>query len=146
MSFYKQNVFQLHLSDNLVFDAQRLSFEEQMNEYGAFRLLSDDPAVNGLAHRPNESYSREVWDNMQNKCAARGVTLIPEIETPGHALPISRWKPEIGMTSDYSLLNISHPETIPTVKTIWKTFLPWFKSRKVHIGADEYRDASLGEA
>lgn len=37
-----------------------------------------------------------------------------------------------------SLLNISHPDTIPTLKTVWGEFLPWFQSKAVSIGADEY--------
>jgi hexosaminidase len=145
MSFFKQNVFHIHLSDNLWNNVAIYSYERQMSLYSAFRLLSDDPAVEGLAARRNESYTREVWDDIQNKCAARGVTILPEIEAPGHALPITQWKPEIGMSTDYSLLNISNPETLPTMKTIWKTFLPWFQSKTIHIGADEYRDPSLDD-
>jgi hexosaminidase len=145
MSFFKQNVFHIHLSDNLYNNVNIYGYERQMSLYAAFRLLSDDPAVEGLAKRTNESYTREVWDDMQSKCAARGVTLLPEIEAPGHALPITQWKPEIGMSTDYSLLNISHPDTIPTLIQIWKTFLPWFQSKTVHIGADEYRDESLDD-
>lgn len=70
-------------------------------------------------------------------CAARGVTVLPEIEAPGHALVFSQWKPQIGMSSDYTLLNITRPETIPAVKTVWKVFMPWFYSKTVSIGADE---------
>ena len=75
---------------------------------------------------------------MQYECAARGVTIIPEIEAPGHALVISQWKPELGLDGQLDLLNISYPQTIPTTETIWSTFLPWFHSKAVHIGADEY--------
>ncbi|KAL8363432.1 hypothetical protein RB601_009282 [Gaeumannomyces tritici] len=146
MSFWKQNTFHLHLSDNLWNNARIYSFERQMELYAAFRLDSDDPAVRGLNRHGNESYSREAFDEIQTRCAARGVTVVPEIETPGHALVISQWKPEIGMSSDYSLLNISHPDTIPTVKTIWRAFLPWFQSKVVSIGADEYRDETLSPA
>lgn len=146
MSFWKQNTFHLHLSDNLWNNARIYSFERQMELYAAFRLDSDDPAVRGLNRRRNESYSRDVFDEIQTKCAARGVTIVPEIEAPGHALVISQWKPQIGMSSDYSLLNISHPETIPTVKAIWRVFLPWIQSKVVSIGADEYRDETLSPA
>lgn len=74
---------------------------------------------------------------------------------------IAQWKPELALDEDASLLNIryhtfaicfmqsssfpdSHPDTIPTMKTIWQTFLPWFHSKTVHIGADEY-DSSLAD-
>jgi hexosaminidase len=39
-------------------------------------------------------------------------------------------------------MNISQPEMIPSIKSIWKEFLPWFTSKEVSIGADEY-EASL---
>ena len=40
-------------------------------------------------------------------------------------------------------LNISYPDTVPTVKAIWDVFTPWFKSKVLEIGADEYSDDSL---
>ncbi|KAJ7457669.1 putative beta-hexosaminidase [Mycena galericulata] len=145
LSFFKQNTFHLHLSDNLFNNVDIYSRERSLELYAAFRLNSDDPAVAGLVRpdRVNESYTQETFDDMQSSCAARGVTVIPEIEAPGHALVISQWKPDLGL-ADLSLLNISHPDTIPTMEAIWRTFLPWFHSKTVHIGADEY-DSSLAD-
>ena len=97
MSFFKQNTFHVHLSDNLYNNVDTYSRERSLELYAAFRLLTDDPAVAGLNRRPNESYTREVFDDVQTKCAARGVTILPEIESPGHALVITQWKPELGM-------------------------------------------------
>ena len=36
------------------------------------------------------------------------------------------------------MLNLSHPQTLPTVKEYWKAVIPLFHSKIVHIGADEY--------
>lgn len=143
LSFFKQNTFHLHLSDNLYNNVDIYSYERQMDLYSSFRLLSEDPAVAGLNKRANESYTWQDFDNIQRECAARGVTIVPELEAPGHALVITQWKPELGMSSDMSLLNISNSNTTPTMEEIWKVFLPWFHSKTVHIGADEYVDASL---
>ncbi|KAK4626150.1 Beta-hexosaminidase [Fulvia fulva] len=145
ISYWKQNVFHLHLSDNLYNNVDIYSHERTETLYAAFRLWSNDSAVAGLNKRQNESYTREDFDHIQSSCASRGVTVIPEIEAPGHALVITQWKPELGISDDASLLNISYPDTLPTMKTIWKTFLPWFHSKVVHIGADEYVDASLSK-
>lgn len=134
MSFYKQNTFHIHMSDNLYNNVKIYSLERQMALYAAFRPWSDDPALEGLNKRQNESYTREQFDEFQQSCAARGVTIIPEIEAPGHALVISQWKPELAIDSSIDLLNISYPDTIPTMKTIWKTILPWCHSKVVHIG------------
>ncbi|KAI0593498.1 beta-hexosaminidase [Biscogniauxia sp. FL1348] len=138
MSFFKQNTFQLHLSDNLYNNVNIYSRERSLDLYARFRLWSDAEDVAGLNKYKNESYTREQFEEIQFACGARGVTIIPEIEAPGHALVIVQWKPELGLSTDLSLLNISHPDTIPTVKTIWNTFFDWFHSKTVHIGADEY--------
>ncbi|KAH8711778.1 hypothetical protein HC256_008590 [Beauveria bassiana] len=127
----------LHMSDNLNNYPQRYSKEQTLNLYSAFRPWSDNPALAGLSPLKNESYSRQDLEDMQRACAARGVTIVPEIEAPGHALSIVKWKPQLGL-EDMSMLNISHPETIPAVKMIWSAFLSWFHSKTVHIGADEY--------
>ncbi|KAJ7599059.1 beta-hexosaminidase [Mycena floridula] len=145
MSFFKQNTFHLHLSDNLNNNVDIYTRERSLELYAAFRLNSNDSAVAGLvrSYRMNETYSRDDFEAIQQQCASRGVTVIPEIEAPGHALVITQWKPELGLP-DLSLLNITHPETIPTMQAVWATFLPWFHSKSVHIGADEY-DSSLAD-
>lgn len=142
MSFFKQNTLHLHLSDNLYNNVDIYSRERSLDLYARFRLWSDAEDLAGLNKYRNESYSREEFDEVQSSCAARGVTIIPEIEAPGHALVIVQWKPEIGYSTDLSLLNISHPETLPTMKTIWAEFLPWFHTKVVSIGADEYTGPS----
>ncbi|PSN65093.1 beta-hexosaminidase [Corynespora cassiicola Philippines] len=138
MSFFKQNTFHVHLSDNLYNNVNVYSRERSLDLYARFRLWSDAEEVAGLNKHKNESYTRDQFEEIQSSCAARGVTIIPEIEAPGHALVFVQWKPELGLTTDLSLLNISNPETIPTMKTVWSEFLPWFHSKTVHIGADEY--------
>lgn len=143
LSFWKQNTFHVHLSDNLYNNVDIYGRERQLDLYARFRLWSDNPAVAGLNKHPNESYTREDFDHIQSACAARGVTVIPEIEAPGHALVISQWKPELGLDGALDLLNISNPDTIPTMESIWSTFLPWFHSKSIHIGADEYVDKDL---
>ncbi|MBE3043897.1 family 20 glycosylhydrolase, partial [Candidatus Bathyarchaeota archaeon] len=136
MSFFKQNTFQLHLSDNQI--VKDYSTEVYKDIPAHFRLWSDSEAVAGLNPYRNESYTRDDFEEIQTKCAARGVAILPEIEAPGHALPIVQWKPQLAYDDNHSLLNISHPDTIPTMKTIWGEFLPWFHSKIVSIGADEY--------
>ena len=137
MSFFKQNTFHLHLSDNL-YNNPSYSTQQSLDLYARFRLYSDAPSVAGLSRFANESYSRRDFDDIQRACAARGVTIVPELEAPGHSLVITQWKPQIGDRDDLSMLNISHPDALPAVRTIWAEFLPWMHSKTVSIGADEY--------
>ncbi|KAI1434857.1 glycoside hydrolase family 20 protein [Xylaria sp. CBS 124048] len=138
ISFFKQNILHLHLSDNLFNNVEIYTRERTLELYARFRLWSDSPAVAGLNKHKNESYTQDQFEMIQTQCVARGVTIFPEIEAPGHALPIVQWKPDLGLSTDLSLLNISNPDTIPTMQTIWSTFMDWFHVKTVHLGADEY--------
>jgi hexosaminidase len=47
------------------------------------------------------------------------------------------------MDGQIDLLNLTNPDSTALVETIWDIFLPWFHSKVVHIGADEYVDKQL---
>ncbi|KAB8264148.1 glycoside hydrolase superfamily [Aspergillus pseudonomiae] len=140
-SFFKLSEFQYHTSDN--YPLSRGHNETWQDVYAQFSLRPESPELQGLVQRPNETLSRADFEDLQQHCAQRGVTVIPEIEAPGHSLFITKWKPQLALDSK-DLLNLSHPETIPLVKSIWTEFLPWFQTKEVHIGADEY-DSTLAD-
>ncbi|KIJ38394.1 glycoside hydrolase family 20 protein, partial [Sphaerobolus stellatus SS14] len=131
-SWWKMSEFHVHLSDNL-FPSATIPFTKI---YAPFRLHS--PKFPQLTPHINESYSREEFDTFQQKCANRGITVIPEFDNPGHSAVFTQWKPELALEGDGTMLNLSHPETIPLLKSVWKEFLPWFHTSQVSIGADEY--------
>lgn len=64
--------------------------------YAAFRFQpSLDSSVVGLVPLRNESWSQEDFSDMQTTCLSYGINVIPEIDTPGHSLVITQWKPEL---------------------------------------------------
>ncbi|KAJ7234635.1 glycoside hydrolase [Mycena haematopus] len=143
-SFFKLQTFHIHASDNL-WDQNFISGPDWRILYSAFRFQpSAGSPIAGLVPLRNETWTREQFADLQATCSAHGVTIIPEIDTPGHSLHITKWKPELGLPTSPDLLNLSHPDTIPTIKAIWDEVLPWFESSEVSIGADEY-DASLAD-
>ncbi|RDW79819.1 glycoside hydrolase-1 [Coleophoma cylindrospora] len=144
LSFFKQNTFHVHMSDASNLNPN-IAMDRKLSQYSGFRPNSPDPVLAGLNIRPNESYYQSDMENMQQSCASRGVTIVPEFDTPGHSLVITQWKPELALSTDFSMLNISYPDTIPTLETIWSTFLPWFHSKTVHLGADEYSSLQIPE-
>jgi hexosaminidase len=144
LSYFKQNVFHLHLSDHVWNPANLGSHELALQLYAGFRPTVDDPAIAGLPRPTNETYNPSTLNNIQSQCARRGVTIIPELESPGHSIATTDWRPQLAL-SDFSMLNISYPETIPTVKTYWNALLPYFHSKVVHIGADEYASDLVDE-
>ncbi|KAM0210681.1 hypothetical protein ACHAQI_005820 [Fusarium lateritium] len=141
-SFFKMNEFHYHLSDN--YPLNRGKNETWQDVYSHFSLLPEDKDLRGILHgRKNETLSKDDFAELQKHCASRGVTVIPEIEAPGHSLYLTKWKPELALAKK-DLLNLTHPDTLPTVTSIWTEFLPWFETKEVHIGADEY-DAELAD-
>ncbi|KAJ5688522.1 hypothetical protein N7462_002914 [Penicillium macrosclerotiorum] len=138
-SFFKLSEFHYHATDNYPLSrGPNVSWE---HVYSQFSLRPDSPHLQPLIQRENETLSRAEFEEFQAHCAQRGVTVIPEIESPGHCLSVTKWRPELSLES-HDLLNLSHPDTIPLVKSIWAEFLPWFQTKEVHIGADEY-DSTL---
>ncbi|KAK7908099.1 beta-N-acetylhexosaminidase- variant 2 [Apiospora marii] len=140
-SFFKMSEFHYHMSDN--YPLNRGHNETWNQVYSQFSLRPESRELAGIVQRPNETLSRADFEDLQQHCASRGITVIPEIEAPGHCLSITKWKPELALEKR-DLLNLSHPESIPTVKKIWAAFLPWFQTKEVHVGADEY-DSALAD-
>ncbi|KAI1361387.1 putative beta-N-hexosaminidase [Xylaria arbuscula] len=138
-SFFKMSEFHYHTSDNYPLNR---GHNDTWNEvYSQFSLRPESEELQGLIQRQNETLTRSDSEDLQQHCASRGITVVPEIEAPGHCLSITKWKPELALEKK-DLLNLTHPDSIPTVKSIWEEFLPWFQSKEVHIGADEY-DSTL---
>ncbi|KAI8625051.1 glycoside hydrolase family 20 protein [Xylariaceae sp. FL1651] len=140
-SFFKLSEFHYHTSDN--YPLNRGHNDTWSQVYSQFSLRPESIDLQGLIQRPNETLTRADYEDLQQHCARRGITIVPEIEAPGHCLSITKWKPELALTPK-DLLNLTHPDSIPTVKRIWEEFLPWFQTKEVHIGADEY-DSTLAD-
>ncbi|KAH7099368.1 glycoside hydrolase [Auriculariales sp. MPI-PUGE-AT-0066] len=140
-SFFKISSLHLHASDNL-WDKRFLYGQDWRLLYSGFRFRPGAGSENEGLVPPaarNQSWSHDEFSRLQTSCAARGVKLVPEIDAPGHSLVFTKWKPQIAMSGAPDNLNLSHPDTIPTLKGVWREFLPWFSgSDEVHIGADEY--------
>jgi len=143
-SFFKMSEFHYHTSDNYPLNrGQNKTWQDVYSQF-SLRPEQDLGLLHGLVQRQNETLSRADFEDLQLHCARRGITVIPEIEAPGHCLSITKWKPELALPNKKDLLNLTHPESIPTVKRIWQEFLPWFQTKEVHIGADEY-DSDLAD-
>lgn len=140
-SFFKMSEFHYHTSDN--YPLSRGQNATWQDVYAQFSLHPESESLQGLVQRANETLDRATYQDLEQHCASRGITVIPEIEAPGHCLTITKWKPELALDKK-DLLNLTHPDSIPTVKAIWADFLPWFRTKEVHIGADEY-DATLAD-
>jgi hexosaminidase len=132
MAWYKMNDFHLHLNDNEIDGGKSPDWQ---HKYAAFRLNS--PQFKGLAARDG-SYTEQDMRQLQAVAKQYAVTITPEIDAPAHDLAFTQYRPDLAGKTDKELLDLSNPKTYTFLNAIWDEFLPWFDSKQVDIGADEY--------
>jgi hexosaminidase len=127
LGWYKMNVLHLHLSDS--------SFD---GRYGGFRVQCD--TFPGLTSK-DCFYSKAELRAFQDRAAAMGIMVLPEIDMPGHAAPFTLLWPELAWRKNplSSALDVTNPEVIPRMKQVLDEIIPLFDSPYFHIGTDEYR-------
>lgn len=125
MAWFKMNDFHVHLND------------KADQDYKAFRLESDLPNLTST----DLFYSKQEYKDFQDTAADWGVSIVSEIETPGHARAF-RDVPGIKMTADGEHLDISDRGTVEIIKGLFDEMLdgedPVIRNPVVHIGTDEY--------
>ena len=167
MAYYKMNDLQLHLNDNYIFlkehlAGKNLSPEEELKyvlEHAktGFRVETDIVGKDGQKLTSDEHYTKEEMQNLIKLAKALHINLVPEIDTPGHALSFVKVRPDLmyqGSLSDYrgkhnvervAMLDLDnkYDETLAFVKSVYDKLLdgpdaPLHGVSTVHIGTDEY--------
>ncbi|MCW1923868.1 family 20 glycosylhydrolase [Luteolibacter arcticus] len=132
MAWYKMNELHLHFTD-----------ESRGDRYPAFRIESKK--FPGL-HSKDLFYTWEELRELQDFAAARGMTITPEIDMPGHARPLTVYWPELKHPKlGESNLDITNPKTAETMKALLDEMIPLFDAPDFHIGTDEYRMGGLAK-
>jgi len=121
-AFYKINFLQLHFTD-----------------YQSYTLPSRKyPKLSTT----NRHYSFEELKELENYSQLRGVTIIPEIDVPGHSSPFVKKYPEIFAIKDTLanpwIINMGKEEVYEALDELIGEVLSVFKSTPyLHIGGDE---------
>lgn len=135
MSYYKLNTLQLHLNDNDIWNPLQMGNEL----YSAFRLESDVP---GLTAKDGH-YTKNEFRQLQRDGIAQNINIIPEIDSPGHALALTRAWPDIAVKNAPKYIDVQNPEAIKKVKSLFEEYMggddPVFIGPNVNIGTDEYK-------
>jgi hexosaminidase len=152
MALHKLNVLHWHLVDD---QAWRLEIKKypQLTEVGAWRVPAGpaaaadiDPAT-GRPRLYGGFYAQEQVREIVAYAAARNVTIVPEIEMPGHASAALAAYPQLGVTgkpmavpADWGIYqNLFNVEdsTFAFLEDVLAETLALFPSEYIHVGGDE---------
>lgn len=145
MAQVKLNTLHFHLTDD-----QGWRFESKrypkLTEVGAWR---NGPSTGGPAptERYGGFYTQEELRGLVAYAAERGITIVPEIDLPGHAQALVAAYPELGVLGDRPavghdwginpyLLNPG-PAGVAFVKAVLDELIDVFPGTYIHLGGDE---------
>lgn len=153
MAWYKMNDLHLHLNDNFIFHEHYVDAGEEpfRRSYSAFRLESTVKGQDGTPLAAQDLfYTKREFRELVRFANERGVNIVPEFDTPGHALSFTRVRPELIYQGPMhyekrrcEMLDASNPEALSYVCQVWNEYLkgnsPTFGDCPVvHVGADEF--------
>ena len=115
---YKVNYLQLHLTDDQSFTFECKAYPELAT--------------------PGRHFTQKELKELVAFADARGVTLIPEFDAPGHTTEMRKAMPELFGRPGLSVVNLGKEEVYGALKTIIDEMCEVFSSSPYfHIGADE---------
>lgn len=149
MAIHKLNVLHLHLTDDQGWRLEIDAFP-RLTEVGAFRRETL------VGYRFSDTYDGRPYGGFLTKADVReivayadalGVTVVPEIDMPGHLLAAVASYPEWGVTGvqtevltrwgvSHDVLNLEE-STVQAMFTILDEVIDLFPSQYIHIGGDE---------
>ena len=151
MSYYKFNTFHWHLTDD---QGWRIEIKKypRLTEIGAYR----DSTVNDHYSTSPRTYTVEKYGGYYSQDEIREVvkyaqdryiTIVPEIEMPGHSRAALAAYPELSCTGEqlpvpglwgvFDDIFCAHEDNIVFLQNILTEVLELFPSQYIHIGGDE---------
>ena len=146
MALHKLNVLHLHLTDD---QGWRLEIEQypRLTEVGAWRIPARASANDSPAQRYGGYYTQDEVRAIVDYAARRHVTIVPEIEMPGHAQAAIAAYPALGTGNgappvspdwgihDY-LFNVDE-STFEVLENVLDEVMALFPGEFIHVGGDE---------
>lgn len=150
LALYKFNVFHWHLTDD---EGWRIEIKQlpQLTDIGAWRGLNEalEPQYTHLAQRYGGYYTQQEIREVIAYAEKRGITVMPEIDIPGHCRAAIKSLPEMLVeqedTTAYksiqhytdNVLNPGLKGTYQFLDIVIEEVAALFPSKLIHMGADE---------
>ena len=89
-----------------------------------------------------EKYTQQDLTEIVAYATARGITIVPEIDVPGHSAAVARAYPEFCVSKDngkgrHNVYDVSNPDVYIFLDTVIKELAAIFPGEYIHLGADE---------
>jgi hexosaminidase len=148
MALHKLNTFHWHLTDD---QGWRIEIKRypKLTEVGGCRVPAGDAGI-GADGKPQQYcgyYTQEQIRDVVRYAAERQITIVPEIDVPGHATSAIAAYPELGVSgqslpvgNDWGVYpNLFKPDdaTMTFLENVLTEVIALFPGRYVHIGGDE---------
>lgn len=155
LAFHKFNTFHWHLTDDQGWRIEMNQYKK-LNTIGSWRNetlighFKDSPArYDGTSY--GGYYTKAQIKDVVEYAAERAVTIIPEIDIPGHSRAVIAAYPELstkpdttwnvattwGMYNRQNNVLAPKPATFRFLETVFSELLELFPSKYIHIGGDE---------
>lgn len=145
MALHKLNVLHWHLTDDQGWRIQIKRYPE-LTRIGAWRT-PPDAGHDGEPLRYGGFYTQDQIRQVVAYAAARHVTIVPEIDMPGHAQAVVASYPQFGVTGRRPSVSIDwgvnpylynvDDATFQFIDNVLDEVMALFPSRYIHVGGDE---------
>ena len=153
LALHKMNYFHWHLTDDQAWRMESKKYPK-LNEIGSWRagtIIGIFPGTGVDSTRYGGFYTVEQMKDIVNYAADRYITIVPEIDVPGHSMAIISAYPQFSTTPDipkepaitWGIFNRENNVLAPSeevftfLKDVFNELMDVFPGPYIHIGADE---------
>ena len=148
ISYHKINTFHWHLTDD---NGWRIEIKKYplLTQKGAWRGPNEvlPPSYGSGNKRYGGFYTQEEVKEIVKYAAERNITIIPEIDMPGHSKAVIHTYPHVGCTNKNKEMSVNgevnnvwcvgNEKSYVMIENILKELTQLFPSKLIHIGGDE---------
>lgn len=153
LALHKMNYFHLHLTDDQAYRIESKKYPI-LNSIGSWRagtIIGIFPGTGVDSTRYGGFYTTEQLKDLVAYASQRYITIVPEIDVPGHSMAIISSYPQFSTTPEipkqpaitWGIYNRQNNVLAPSdelfvfLKDIYNELMDIFPSKYIHIGADE---------
>lgn len=139
MSQYKINTFQWHLTDDQGWRIEVKKYPK-LTDIGSRRneIINDENSLSVGDSTPHGYYTQEQIKDIVAYAQARFITVIPEIEMPGHSEAALAAYPELACTPGvHDNVFCPKEQTFTFLENVLSEVIALFPGPYVHVGGDE---------